>query len=832
MYAAAHTRLGPEAAIKVLPDTFDSDVERLVRFTREATGACVAEPPGYSRVYGVQDRALAWEWSCTLGFRNVQQPARPPLYGRDGKRQARIRERNDEGAAKFMKPRSGTVLVVLCASAFAQQNYPFRDHRRPVQQRIDNLLSLMTLEEKIVGLGNRGVVVPRLGIEGMPIGEALSGVVLGGPMQALANAAPVGPGGRRSPTPTTQFPQPTGLAYTWNRKLVRDAGGVIGREARYIWENRTNPRAYLVLLAPNADLARDPRWGRSQETFGEDPFLNGSLAASFVQGLQKQERNYWQAAAVVKHFLANSNEDGRYSSNSEFDERLMREYYSVPFRMAFLHGGARSFMAAFNAWNGVPMTVHPILRDVAVREWHVDSLITTDAGALGLLVTQHKQYPDLTAAAAAAVKAGVNMVLPIRDDYIGAVRRALSDNLLTEADLNAVLQGSLRTTIRLGLLDPPELVPFSKLKAASDPVRSHAHMSIAGQVARQAVVLLKNSSDLLPLDGRTLKSIAVVGARADEVLPDFYNGQPPYSVTPLAAIKAKLGSHVAVAYASDNQNEAAVKAAERADVAIVVVGNHPTCGRSPGEMLKSLIVSDGTHCDLASEGMESSDRRSLALEQEDLVKAVYAVNRRTVVVLVSSAPYAINWTQENVPAILHTTHSGQEEGNAIADVLFGDYNPAGRLVHTWVKSVDDLPPMMDYNIRNGRTYMYFKSTPLYPFGFGLSYTTFEYSNLRVSPGKLSVDVRNTGRRDGDEVVQFYASYSGSKVERPAKQLVGFDRVSIPRGATKTVTVPFDMETVAYWDRAQGRMMVEPGPVRIIAGPSAADSQLERLMAIK
>jgi beta-glucosidase len=302
-------------------------------------------------------------------------------------------------------------------------------------------------------------------------------------------------------------------------------------------------------------------------------------------------------------------------------------------------------------------------------------------------------------------------------------------------------------------------------------------------------------------------------------------------VSPLAAIKARLGSGVAVTYAPDNQNRAAVRAAEKADIAIVIVGNHPTCGRKPGEILQSLIVSKGTPCNVPSEGMESSDRRSLTLEQEDLVRTVYNINRRTVVVLIASAPYAINWTQQNVPAILHTSHGGQEGGNAIADVLFGDYNPAGRLVQTWVKSIDELPPMMDYNIRHGWTYMYFKGAPLYPFGFGLSYTRFAYRNLRAGSGKLSVEISNTGSRDGDEVVQFYASYSGSKVERPARQLVGFGRVTIPRGETRTISVPFRTETVAYWDEALGRLKVEPSQIRISVGGSSADLRLQRIISV-
>lgn len=721
---------------------------------------------------------------------------------------------------------------VLCASAFGQPRYPFLDHTLPIERRIDSLLSSLTLEEKIAAVGTRGVVAPRLGLEGIRIGEAISGIALGGPMQALANAVSGAPADRQiPPTPTTQFPQPVGLAYTWNPELIRQAGAVIGGEARYIWETGKSAKAYVVLLAPNVDLARDPRWGRSQETFGEDAFLAGSLAASFVKGVQARQGTHWQAAAVLKHFLANSNEDGRYSSDSVFDARLMREYYSVPFQMAVLEGGARSYMAAYNAWNGVPMTVHPILKNITVNEWGVDGIICTDAGALGLLVAQHKRYPDLKAATAAALKAGINMVLPLRDDYIGAVRGALADKRVTEADLDAVLRGRVRTTIRLGLLDPPEIVPFTRLKAAPDPVMSEEHKAIGRQVAREAIVLLKNTGTVLPLDRRTVKTVAVVGPRADDVLPDFYSGYPPYSVSPLAAIKAKLGSGAAVTYAPDNQKGAAVRAAEQAEIAIVIIGNHPTCGRKPRDILQSLVVSKDTPCNVPSEGMESSDRRSLTLEQEDLVRTVYNVNRRTVVVLIASAPYAVNWTQQNVPAILHTSQGGQEGGNAIADVLFGDYNPAGRLVQTWVRSIDELPPMMDYNIRHGRTYMYFKGAPLYPFGFGLSYTRFTYRNLGAGSGKLSVEVTNTGSRDGDEVVQFYASYSASKVERPVRQLVGFGRVTIRRRETKAISVPFRTKTLAFWDEARGRFVVEPGEIRISVGGSSADLRLQRVISV-
>jgi beta-glucosidase len=584
----------------------------------------------------------------------------------------------------------------MAAPALAQPKYPFQDPALDPEKRIDNAISLLTLDEKIVGLGASGVESTRLGIRKMDIGEALSGVVLGGPMSTLVDAFPNAPAElRMQPTPTTQFSQGVGFGRTWDAALVRKAGEVIGSEARYIFENGKNPKAFLVLLTPNADLARDPRWGRTQESYGEDPMLNGTLAAALIQGIQGGDPKHWQAASLVKHFLANSNEEGRYGSTSDFDVRLLREYYSVPFRMAFVEGGARSYMASYNAWNKVPMTVNPILRDITMKEWGVDGIICTDAGSLGNLVSQHKYYPDLKQAAAASIKAGINMYLAIFENYKVAVKGALDDKLLSEAEIDAALRGSLRTGIRLGLLDAPGASPFAKLKGAPDPVNSPAHNAIAKQVALESVVLLKNANRTLPLDRKALKSVAVIGPLADAVLPDFYGGVPPYTVTPLAAIKQKVGSGVTVTYAADDTNGLAVKAAQASDVAIVVVGNHPTCHRTPQKLLQGLMAT--TACEDTSESMEGSDRKSLTLTQEELIKNIYKANLKTVVVLISSAPYAITWTEANVPAILHTSHNGQEEGSAIADVLFGDYNPAGRLVHTWVQSIEQLPPMMDYN---------------------------------------------------------------------------------------------------------------------------------------
>jgi beta-glucosidase len=701
----------------------------------------------------------------------------------------------------------------------AQTQYPFQNPDLAIEQRVDNILSLMTLEEKVAFLSTRAAMA-RLNIPDPGRSEAIHGLVFKG---GRNNAKPI---------PTTSFAQGIGMGETWDPDLVRRAGAVMGYEARYITQSDKYKTNCLVLWAPNADLGRDPRWGRNEEAFGEDPFFNGTLVVAEVQGMQGDDPKYWQTASLLKHFLANSNEDGRGGSSSDFDGRLMREYYSVPFRMGFLEGGARSFMASYNAWNHIPMTAHPILKSILNQEWGVDGLFSSDAGAIGHMVTQHKYAKDAAAALAASVKAGINQYLRGGEPEIFA--EVMKQNLLTRAEIDWAARGKLRTILQLGLLDPPSRVPYSKIGVPGEPEpwTTEKHKAVARDMAHESVVLLKNANSFLPLDRKSLKSIAVIGPRAGEVLVDFYGGPLVYSVTPLQGIKDKAGAAITVNCAPDNTGNAAVNAAKSSDVAIVVVGNHPICGPQAGGMFNPDSTSKP--CADLGEGREGRDRASIALSQEELIRQVYAANPKTVVVLVSNFPYAINWTQENVPAILKITHSAQEQGAAIADVLFGDYNPAGRLTQTWPKSLEQLPPMMDYDIRHGRTYMYMKETPLYPFGYGLSYTTFQYANLKVSPDRLpakrsvtvSVDVKNTGKRDGSEVVQLYVQHPQSKVERPLKELRGFQRVSLKAGETKTVGIPLKAETLAWWNEKDHRWEVEKAPIRVSVGPSSADLKLQ------
>jgi beta-glucosidase len=718
----------------------------------------------------------------------------------------------------FMKPITTLAAAILLffpmhspAAAAGPYQYPFQNPDLPIEQRVDNIVSLMTLDEKVACLGTRPNV-PRLGIQGTGHVEGLHGLALGGP----------GGWGRPTPIPTTQFAQAIGMGETWDPDLIRKAGGVEGNETRYIYQSKK--RGGLVVRAPNADLGRDPRWGRTEECFGEDPFFNGKMVAAMAKGLQGDDPKYWLTASLMKHFLANSNENGRGGSSSDFDERLLREYYSVPFRMGVLEGGSRAFMAAYNAWNHIPMTVNPILKGITMKEWGVDGIVCTDAGSLRNLINLHKYYAKLSEGAAGAVKAGINQFL---DRFQAPVNDALKEKLLTEADIDDVIKGEFRVMIRLGLLDPPERVAYSKLVGEEDAWKTPGHKDVARQVALESVVLLKNAGGFLPLDRSKLKSIAVVGPRAGEVLLDWYSGTPPYTITPLEGIKAKLGSGVTVNYAANNDNDAAVKAAKESDVAVVFVGNHTTCDAG------------WEKCPTPSDGKEAVDRRAINLEMEELVKQVYAANPKTVMVLVASFPFAINWSQENLPAILHMTHNAQEMGTAIADVLFGDYNPGGRLVQTWPKSLDQVPAMMDYDIRHGRTYMYFKGDPLYPFGYGLSYTTFSYSKLRVSAGRLAangtvrvgVDVKNTGTRQGDEVVELYVKHVKSAVERPAKELRGFRRVTLTPNETKTVEIPLTADSLTYWDVGRKRWALEQDEVVLMVGGSSADAKLSKTLRV-
>ncbi len=733
-----------------------------------------------------------------------------------------------------------SVVLVCGGAAMAQQRPVYSDSSAPVEARITDLLSRMTVEEKVDAFSTNPTV-PRLGVVGTGHVEGLHGLALGGPGHWEGRGETV--------IPTTTFPQSRGLGQTWDPALLTKAATQEAYETRYAFGKYH--RGGLVVRAPNADLSRDPRWGRSEESYGEDPYLVGTLATAFTLGLQG-EGKYWETASLLKHFLANSNENLRTSSSSDFDERLFQEYYSVPFRMAIEDGHANAFMTAYNSWNGVPMIENPVLRNVVMKDWGEDGIICTDGGALNALVKDHKAYKTMPEAVAATVHAGINQYL---DLYKPAMEEALKQGLITEADLDRNLRGVFRVMIKLGMLDPNAVVPYARIgfedgvgsELAPDPWWQAEPKALARKVTDESIVLLKNesyadgerksngsvdtthkSTGILPLDAKALTSIGVIGPYADSVLIDWYSGTPPFTVTPLAGIRARVGSGVKVEYATGSDLGAVAALAKSVDAVVVVIGNHPTCDAG------------WEKCPVASDGKEAVDRKSLTLAQEEIAKAALAANPKTIVVLQASFPYTTTWSQEHVPAILEMTQNSEEQGDGLADVLFGDYNPAGRLTQTWVRDEADLPAMMDYNIRDGRTYLYAKQKPLYAFGFGLSYTSFAYSHLRVSRSTLSagetatvsVDVKNTGAREGDEVVQMYVSHEGSRVARPVEELKGFERVSLKAGEVKTVTLPLAAKALAYWsDEAKG-FVVEKDRVVVKVGGSSDDLPVKTTVEVR
>jgi beta-glucosidase len=705
------------------------------------------------------------------------------------------------------------LLAALVPALRAQTDMAFRNPRLSDDERITDLLSKLTLEEKVSLMGGEPKV-PRLGLIFSGQVEGLHGLALGGPGHWEGRG--------KEPVPTTTFPQERGLGNTWDTGLMAWVGQIEGYEARYAYQNEKIKRGGLIIRAPNVDLARDPRWGRSEESMGEDPFLVGSMAVAFQKGLQGPFKpGHWQAASLMKHFMANENEDTRDSSSSDFKERLFREYYGVPFRMGFEQGGSRAVMAAYNSWNGTPMMINPVLKDVVIKEWGNNGIICTDGGALGLLITAHKTFPTREQGAAAAIKAGINTFL---DNYKDDVNKALADGLLTEADIDASLRGLLRVFYDLGEFDEIDGVPppddingkIGRDKNPKAPWDRKLLQLKAREVTVESVVLLKNENDTLPLDASKLKTIAVIGPYADDVLLDWYSGTPPYKISPLQGIK-EAAKNANVVFDKGNDPAAAAALAKTTDVAIVVVGNHPYCNATKWKQ-----------CDTPSNGREAVDRKTIVLEQEQLVKQVYAANPHTVEVLISSFPYAIVWSQQHVPAIVHMTQNSQELGHGLADVLFGEYSPAGRLVQTWPTGDDQLLPMMDYDITHGRTYMYSKLKPLYAFGYGLSYTKFSYDKISTNVSQIggkgqvevTVQVKNTGARDSDEVVQLYVQHMHSKVTRPKMELKGFKRVHIAAGKTEDVVLELKAQDLAYWDEKNHAWEVEKEPIKLLAGGSS------------
>lgn len=791
--------------------------------------------------------------------------------------------------------------------------HPYRNPDLPLEDRVNDLISRFALEEKIKLMCQYQAEIPRLDVPPYKHGtEGAHGVAW------LGEA--------------TVFPQNAGLGCTWNPDLMCEIGAAIGDEARVYY--RRNPAVNgLTIWAPTVDMGRDPRWGRTEEAYGEDPHLTGRLSTELVKGMQGKDPFYYKTVATLKHFYGNNNERDRGSASVSIDPRNKREYYLKAFEPAFREGRAGSMMTAYNGINGVPCNLNPEVNGIVKGEWGMDGFVVSDAGDVLGTVSDHGYVQSHAEAVARSVKAGIDSITDDQDASMRALRDALEQGLLDEADLDRALANTFRVRFRTGEFDPEERNPYSRIPDSKLCAPEHAALSLTA--TRESIVLLKNDG-LLPLSKDGAGSIALIGPLADEALTDWYSGTPPYRVTPFQGIAEKMGCKAVscvnaqdrvvlrsaatgryVGFAAggepklvaDRPDAGSAELFERGDwgwgsITLRAVSNRKyvtagetglaaTAEEARGWFVKEVfgfelrpdgtaamttwegkpVVADaegdlvvreeggdaGFYVEVVQDGIaeaakaagaadtaivfvgsspfingkETIDRPDITLppEQQELVKSVLAANAKTVVVIVSGYPFAVNWEEKHVPAILYVSHSPQELGHAVADVLFGDYNPGGRLNMTWYASTAQLPELMDYDIiKRRRTYQYFEGEALYPFGHGLSYTSFAYSDMRLSDASIasdgkvtvSVTVTNTGKLAGDEVVQLYVRAERSRVKRPLKTLKGFRRIHLAAGEAKTVRFELPASELAIWDVTRDRYCVESGEYALMIGRSSAD----------
>lgn len=817
----------------------------------------------------------------------------------------------------------------------------------PVDVRVDDLISRMTLEEKVSQMMDQAKAIPRLNVpEYNWWNEALHGV-------GRAGIA-------------TVFPQAIGIAATWNTELMFEMADVISTEARAkhheaLRNNDHSRYKGLTYWSPNINIFRDPRWGRGQETYGEDPYLTARLGVQFVKGLQGNNPKYLKLVATPKHYAVHSGpEPDRHTFNAVTDKRDLYDTYLPAFEACIKEGGAYSIMCAYNRYMGKACCASPPLLQKILREdWNFQGYVVSDCWAIQDIYANHKISETAAQAAALAVRSGTD--LNCGNVYDPALVTALEQDLLTENDIDLSLKRLFTARFKLGMFDPPQMVPYAQIPISEND--SQAHRQLSARVARESLVLLKNEKKILPLS-KKLKSIAVIGPTADsyDMLLGNYNGTPSSYVTPLQGIIRKVDQHTKVHY------EQGCNLIDPGTIVKPLSADHLSNNGQPGllaeyfkntdlqgqpfytktDMLKvnnmvwgawiadlqrgdkfsirwsgkfsaeqtgdyqfnvksdggyrliidnQLIVEDWTERDAATnksnqlhlekeklydlrieyfrgsgrpqltinwemlnvdhtkravnlaknsdaviffggitaqlegeempveyDGFSGGDRTHLKLPkvQSDLIKSLFKTGKPLILVLSSGSALAVNWENENLAAIIQMWYPGQEGGTALADILFGDYNPAGRLPVTFYKSVDQLPPFDDYNMK-GRTYRYFEGDALYPFGYGLSYSTFEYSDITARGSfntsdslQISVKVKNTGQMDGDEVVQLYVKDNASSYTAPIRSLQGFKRIHLKVAEQKTVTFDLSPRQLAVLDDS-ARFVIEPGILKLIVG---------------
>lgn len=802
------------------------------------------------------------------------------------------------------------------------KNTPFWDSSLPIEKRLDWLMAEMTIEEKLSCLSSRMPDLERLNIPAMSVGgEAAHGVEARNDQNELG-----------APEPTTSFVQPIGMSATWDPEVIRLAGEVTGTEARVIYHR--HPDRGLSRWAPTVDLERDPRWGRTEEGYGEDPFLTGEMASAYIQGMQGDHPKYLRIAATLKHFYGNNTEDGRLWKNSSIDPRNKYELYLEPFRRCIQKGKAEGVMTAYNKINGVPGVLNHEVLDILKNQYGLKHAVS-DGGATSFVAGFHHYFGTHTETLAAALKAGVDAM---SDDPVlveKAAKEAWALGLITEEDVDRALRNMFGTRLKLGIYDRLPSNPYDQVTEAD--LDSEKHRDICHQVSREAIVLLKNNGSALPLSKDELKDAALIGPMVDAWYPDWYGGTPPFKTTlkdGIAQVSGQMpqwtdgqdrvtftcgdfgievkddgtlyigkepdtfimedwgegsltfrcertGKYMNTRfYPGDNGQDFGQIAAEkehmlnwfvmeifgirpREDGTVILVNRFGVPVQvksdqtlwaqkgSKGTPFRLNVVRSGAKAaaDLAREkktvilalgcnpminAKETVDRTTIMLprSQEALAEEVFKVNDHVIVALFSNYPYGESVIQEKAEAILWSATGAQDMGLAMAETLAGINPPAGRLNLTWYKNDAQLPDIDDYDIiKNERTYRYFTGDVVYPFGYGLTYTTFDYSQLCVNwknahTFTVSFTVTNKGSVTSDEVAQVYVKAPLSRVKKPLCQLAGFKRLKqVKPGESRSVSIDVLEDEVAFYDVISSTLMVETGQYEIFAGPSSKEPKV-------
>lgn len=803
----------------------------------------------------------------------------------------------------------------------------FWDDSEPIERRLDWLIENLTIDEKLTLLSSIGADIPRLGIRGTYLGgEAAHGVVERNDLDESGK-----------PDITTSFPQPIGMSSTWDIEAIRKAGEIVGTEARVIYHR--HPDGGLSRWAPTVDLERDPRWGRNEEGYGEDPVLTGAMASSYIKGMQGDDPRYLRCAATLKHFYANNTENGRGWKNSSIDSRNMYEFYLEPFRRAIMDGHAEAVMTAYNRINGTPGILNPQVQSILKDKFGLHGHVVSDGGAMALVARLHHYYGTHAETIAGALHAGVDAMSDPADEVNRAAKEAYELGIITEEEVDTAIRNTFRTRLRLGIYDRNNRNPYDRVTEAD--IDTPGTREFCRKFTQESVVLLKNDKGILPLQEKDLDGLTLVGPVSDVSFNDWYGGVPPYRKTLRDGIeelsgrkyeafdawdRVRLRINDREVYIRDDNTAALAPGGKTGDTFVMEdwgygsilfrserTGRYlqsrqyhtdkapesrgrltadrnsaldwfvmeifhletekdgatrltnrfhvPVCVREDGSLYADINgVPADIHVDIVSDGIEQAvsaakkaetvvfalgcnpmvnakeeiDRASIALplHEQRLLEAVRSASKRVIVVMLSNYPYSMNGAEKDVDAMLWSASGSEEMGTALADILFGKVSPSGRLNQTWYRSDDDLPDINDYDIIRGhRTYRYYDGEVIFPFGYGLSYTTFKWSDLDVTLAdrtmiNVTLTVANTGSFISDEVVEIYCRAPEGRVPRPSRQLIAFTRVKdLLPGEKRIVSLNVPTRELEYYDTISNSMILVEGNYRFFAGHSSADETL-------